>query len=140
MKQNCKSFVVRTLVFTFVCLLMAVPQTVCAAGGAHINWHVKDVTITDGCCEVRIAFSNDGDMAAEMTQAEMTVDVTYKGKVFFSVYKKFDMNGLYVWGGAPQRTFVFWDSRFKKEQNYTGKTPYGWRVHDGYVWWNNVRP
>ena len=79
-------------------------------------------------------------MAAEMTQAEMTVDVTYNGKLLFSVYKKFDLYGMYVWGGAPQHTFVFWDSRFKKEQNYTGKTPYGWRVHDTYAWWNNVRP
>ena len=88
------------------CLTLAVPQAACAAGGAHIVWNYKDVTITDGCCEVRIAFTNDGDMAAEMTQAEMTVDVTYNGKVLFSVYKKFDLYGMYVWGGAPQHTFV----------------------------------
>ena len=72
---------------------------------------------------------HDGDAAESIiTQSEITVQIKYNGNVLYTVTKRFDMNGFHVWGGAPYHTFIIYDSRFKKEHQYTGKNPYGWYV------------
>lgn len=110
-----------------------------AGDGAHIVWKVKETTIYDGYCEIVVAFINDGDMAAELTKAEITLYVTYNGNLLFKITKTFDMNNMYVWNGAPQHTFRIWDSRFKSEMKFNGKTPYSGHL-DYYTWWNNRTP
>ena len=120
-------------------VMSGIVSDVYAEDGANIVWKLKEMTIYDGYCEIVVAFINDGDMAAELTRAEIKIDITYNGKILFTVTKSFDMNNLYVWNGAPQHTFRIWDSRFKAEQNYTGKTPYSGHL-DYYTWWNNRTP
>ena len=137
MKRNNKQLIVRTIILCLFGLMMMLPQKVYA--GAHINFKPTEVTVSDGVCKVRGYFTNDGDMAAEISQSEITVQIKYNGNVLYSVSKRFDMNGFYVWGGAPYHTFIIYDSRFKKEHLYTGENPYGWYVNY-YNWWKNVKP
>ncbi len=133
MKQNNKQWIVRTVLMCLFGIMMVV------YAGADIKFTTTEVTVSDGECRVRGYFTNNGDMAADLTQSEITVQIKYNGNVLYTVTKRFDMYGFHVWGGAPYHTFIIYDSRFKKEHQYTGKNPYGWYV-SSYNWWNNVKP
>ena len=137
MKQNNKQWIARTVLMCLFGIMMVMPQKVYA--GADIKFTTTEVTVSDGECRVRGYFTNNGDMAADLTQSEITVQIKYNGNVLYTVTKRFDMYGFHVWGGAPYHTFIIYDSRFKKEHQYTGKNPYGWYV-SYYNWWNNVKP
>lgn len=133
MKKNTRLPIMQLLAVGLFCVLFALPQK--SYAGAQINYKAKEVNIHDGYCEVVGYFTNSGDMAAEITKSEVTVTISdQNGNTLYTVVQSFSMYELYVWGGAPQHTFVLYDSRFKSP-----KAPYRWTVNT-YNWWNNVRP
>lgn len=117
-------------------LLFAIPQGVSAYDGADPYFKVTDVTFYDGSCEICGYFSNSGDMAAEMTKIELSIDVKLNGEVLFTVTQTFDLNQLYVWGGAPYKTFSIDNNSFKSKYN---GDEYGWTVNKHW-WWKDVKP
>ena len=129
MKRNNRQLTVRTMVLCLLGLMMMMPQNVFA--GADIKFTFKEGKMGDGFCEVRGYFINNGDMAGEITKAEITIDVKRNGTILYSVKKTFDMGHLYVWNGAPYHTFTVYDSRFKEGT----ECRLNW-----YFWWDNVKP
>lgn len=127
------------LMLGLLCVFAALPQQASAQNGAQAKYKTTDVIIGDGWCEVQGYFTNEGDMAAEVYDIELTVKVKKNDKVIYTVVKKFDIGRFYVWNGAPHRSFTIYDSRFKKEHNYTGDNEYGWTVSMN-LWWYNVKP
>ena len=67
-------------------IMMVMPQKVYA--GADIKFTLTEVTVSDGVCEVRGYFTNNGDMAADLTQSEITVQIKYNGNVLYTVTKR----------------------------------------------------
>ena len=124
----------RLMVLGFLFILIVPPQS--AFAGAHVIFTTTDVTYYDGSCEVRGYFTNDGDMAAELTELEMTFEVKMNDKVLLSITKTFPMYHLYVWNGSIYHTFSFYSQSFKSAFK---DNPYRWHM-DWTIHWDNVKP
>ena len=144
--------IIATFGFVFLVSLLGIQQDIYAqnslnqevkycivsdASGADVNFKTQEVYITDGCCEVRVNFYNNGDKAAEIIKVQFSVTIKYGDRPLFKIYKEYDLDRFYVWNGYPQKTFVIWDSRFKKEQN---GDDYGWTIDDKWFQWYNRDP
>ena len=128
-----KTLFVQFMALSIFSVLMLLPQK--AYAGADIKFTTTKVTVQDGCCQVYGYFTNNGDMAAEITKSEISVTIKDEnGNLLCSGSRTFDMGGLYVWGGSPYHTYYIYDSSFK-----TPSGKYYWNVNY-YNWWNNVRP